>query len=640
MVPAGPAIADVSLADVGLEAASLDRSAAPCDDFYQYACGGWLAANEIPADKARHWRFAEIEDRNAQAVRAILDDLVARPAGGGEVEQKLGEFYGSCLDESAIETRGLAGLAPLLGPIDKIKDVRSLQAALIALHRHGIPALWTIPVLFDLGDLSRSIIYVDTGGLGLPDRDYYVADRFAPARAAYEAHLVRLFELRGLTAGKGKASRLAADVMALETTLAGLAMTRAERHHPSNLYNPTSVGALAIAAPAIDWAAYFTALGTPDPGPLSVTTPRFLDELSAVIRETRPAVWRAYLTARVLDASAIALPRAFDDETFALARATTGVEARPPRWQRCVDATAAAMPDYLGKVYVDHHFAGDAKTIVTTLVAAIVDVMREQTSALPWMTGRGDARATLDTKLALIGYPDTWRTYTFSTNRADFAANRLAAGAFEVRRQLARAGKGYDRREWLMPAFVASAYHSSAANVFAIPAGLLQVPFFGAERSIAVNLGGIGMAVGHELTHGFGDEAAGGGRGRCLARQYSTFEVLPGTFVDGALTLNENIADLGGVKHAFLAYRKLRAGAATVDVAGGLTEDQQFFVAVGQAWCGKDRPEKALELVTSDVHAPPRWRINGTLRNLPEFAVAFGCTPGQPMSPVERCTIW
>lgn len=655
--PAGPKRATVSLAEVGLEATSLDPATDPCTDFFQYSCGGWLAANEIPADKARYARFTEIDDRNDVAVRAILDELAAKPSDD-PITQKLGDYYSSCLDQAAIEARGTRGLAPLLGAIDQIKDSRSLQTAIATLHRHGVRAVWGLTVGPDEADSTTNIAYLDTAGLGLPDRDFYVKDEFAPARKAYQEHLGRLFGLLG----KGKAAPgLAGDVMALETRLAKLTKTGVERRDPVTMYNPTDLAGLAKQAPGVDWVAYFTARGNPAPGKIAVTTPGFVAGLSAVLKEVKPDAWRAYLTARAVSRNALGLPKAIDDEVFKLNQALSGVEAQPERWRRCVDATSFALSESLGQVYVERHFPGESKSTATKLVGAIASVMNDQMGKLEWMSAatKVAARDKLDKIEALIGYPDTWRSYDFAVSRTDFAGNSLAATAFEVKRQFDKAGKPYDRDEWLMPAFIVNAYYNPSANNTALPAGILQRPFFAAERSIAANLGGIGMVVGHELTHGFDDQgaqydasgnlknwwqptdlAAFQGKGACLARQYATFETLPGKFVNGELTLGENIADVGGIKHAFLAYRTLRAGADTVFVAEGLDEDQQFFLAVGQAWCSKDRPEEALKRLTDDVHAPPQWRVNGSLRNLPQFAQAFGCKPGQAMAPAETCTIW
>ena len=655
--PPGPRTENVSMAKVGLEAASLDQGADPCTDFFQYTCGGWLAANEIPADKARYARFTEIDDRKDKAVRAILDELAAAPQTD-PAKQKLGDFYASCLDEAAIESRGLTGLAPLLGAVDKVKDNKTLLAAVALLHKHGVFAVWGLGTEADFADSTTNIVYLDTSGLGLPERDFYVKDEFAPARKAYQEHLARLFGLLG----KGKVSAgLATDVMALETRLAKLTRTGVERRNPVAMYNPTDLAGLTKQAPGVDWTAYFTALGNATPGKIAVTTPDFMSGLSAVLAETKPDAWRAYLTAQVVSRNALALPRAFDDELFKLEQALSGVESRPERWKRCVQSTSFALSEILGQVFVEKHFPGESKATAVKLVAAIADVMNEQMGGLDWMTAetKVQARGKLDRIEALIGYPDTWRTYDFEVSRQNFSSNRLAAQAHEAHRQFVKAGKPYDRSEWLMPAFMVNAYYNPLANNTALPAGILQPPFFAAGRSVAANLGGIGMVVGHELTHGFDDQgaqfdaqgnlknwwqaadlAAFQSKGQCLAKQYSSFEVLPGKHVNGELTLGENIADLGGIKHAFLAYRALRAGADTVFVADGLSEDQQFFVAVGQAWCSKDRPEEALKRLTDDVHSPPKWRVNGSLRNLPEFATAFGCKAGAAMAPKETCTIW
>lgn len=654
--PPGPPAVDVSLADVGLEADSLDRTADPCSDFFQYACGGWLKANEIPADRARWARFYEIDDRNDAAIKTILDKAAADAKT--EVEVKLGDFYGSCLDEAAIEKRGLDGVKPVLDFVAKVKDGKTLGAAITALHKHGIGAVWTTQPEADFDDSTTAILFVDTGGLGLPDRDYYFDDKFADARAAYQAHLQAMLEL----AGRGKqAATLATDVMALETELARLTKTGEERRDVPGMFNPSDVETLTKTAPIVDWKVYFTQLGNPTPGKLAVTTPKYFEGLGAIVKATKPATWQAYLTVRVLDASALALPRAFDQETFKLAQALTGVAEQRERWKRCVDATAGAMPELLGQPFVAQYFPGESKDNAQKLIAAIIDVMNEQMGTLDWMTDetKAQARGKLGKIEALVGYPDAWRVYDFPIQRADFAGNLLAAAAFETRRQIAKGGKPYDRDEWLMPAFIVNAYYNPNANNTALPAGILQPPFFGKDRSIAANLGGIGMVVGHELTHGFDDQGAQfdaegnlkdwwqaddkakfQAKGQCLADQYSSFEVLPGKNVNGKLTLGENIADLGGVKHAFLAYRKLRAGADKTYRADGLSEDQQFFVAVGQAWCSKDRDAEALRRITVDVHAPPRWRVNGSLRNLPQFAQAFGCKQGAPMAPEKACTIW
>ncbi|MBK9031517.1 MAG: M13 family metallopeptidase [Myxococcales bacterium] len=654
--PPGPATVAVALADVGLEAGVLDRAADPCTDFYQFACGGWLAANAIPADRARWSRFAELTDRNQAALRTLIEAAAASPKD--DVERTFGDYYASCTDVDAIERRGLDGVKPLLDFIAKATDPRGLGAALTALHKHQIFALWGLAPEADFLDSRTAILFVDSAGLGLPDRDYYLDDKFADARAAYQAHLAAVLAL----AGKGKAAAaLAADVMTLETELAKVTKTAVERRDPARMYNPTDVDGLARTVPGFDWRTYFAGVGNPTPGKLAVTSPAYFAALPAIIKATRPATWQAYLTIKVIDATALALPKRFDDENFKLRAALTGVTEERPRWKRCIDATAAAMPELVGQPYVAANFPGESKDTAQKLIGAITDVMNAQMDTLPWMSAatKVQARGKLAKIEALVGYPDQWRVYDVTVDRANFAGNHLAAAAFEGRRQAGKGGKPYDRSEWLMPPFIVNAYYNPNANNTALPAGILQPPFFGKDRSIAANLGGIGMVVGHELTHGFDDQGAQfdadgnlknwwqpddltqfKARGTCLAEQYSTFEALPGKHVNGELTLGENIADLGGIKHAFLAYRALRAGADKAYVADGLTEDQQFFVAVGQAWCAQARDEEALRLLTVDPHAPPKWRVNGALRNLPQFAAAFGCPAGAAMAPTQACAIW
>jgi putative endopeptidase len=358
---------------------------------------------------------------------------------------------------------------------------------------------------------------------------------------------------------------------------------------------------------------------------------------------------------------AFALPKAFDDQAFELAKLVSGVEKQKERSKRCIEATQAALGEVLGQQYVAKYFPGSSKHTASSLVDAILGVMGEEIARLDWMSEQ--TKAIAQQKLAkivrMIGYPDKWRTYDFDVRRDDFAGNELRAAAFETRRVLVRTGKPVDRGEWQMNTFDVNAYYEPTANNTALPAGILQPPFFGQDRTVAANLGGIGMVIGHELTHGFDDQGSqfdGDGnlknwwqpedekkfkaKGQCVVEQYATFEAMPKGFVNGQLTLGENIADLGGVKMAFKAYRALRKDAPKLYVADGFTEDQQFFLAVGQAWCSKDRPAEIQRRLTADVHAPPKFRVYGSLRNLKEFAEAFKCAPGTPMNPAKTCSVW
>jgi len=649
----------VSLADVGLEAASMDRSADPCTDFYRFSCGGWLDSNEIPADRARWGRFAEIDERNEKVLHEILEDARAGKGGDDPIMKKLGDFYGSCMDEEGIEKAGMTGVRPLLDKIKKVKDGKTLMPAVIALHNAGVDVAFGAGSEGDFLDSTMNVLWIDSSGLGLPDRDYYFEKDFEAKVTAYHDHLVRVFGLLGRDAKKSQAA--ADNVLAIEKQLAEKTKTAAERRDLPKLYNPLDPKALGKLTPHWKWQTYLQGRGNADHAKIIVTTPEFLEQFDAMLGKVKGPAWQDYLTARLVDDLAFALPRKFDEERFALERVLSGVEEQRERYKRCVEAVDHAMPEALGQPYIERMFPGESKQAAIETVQAIATAFGLQMATLDWMSPatKDAAKAKLAKISGLIGYPDTWREYDFAVAPDNFGANTLAAAAFEVRRQFLKAGKPYDRDEWLMPAYIVNAYYNPIANNTALPAGILQRPFFAAERMIHVNLGGVGFVVGHELTHGFDDQGAQfdaegnmkmwwqpadfeqfQAKGQCVAEQYSTFEVLPGKFVDGNLTLGENIADLGGVKNAFYAARAARANVAKKTVAEGLTEDQQFFVAAAQVWCTKDRPEEAERRLTVDPHSPPMWRVNGVMRNTPEFAEAFQCKTGSKMRAAKMCSVW
>ncbi|MCE9578017.1 MAG: M13 family metallopeptidase [Deltaproteobacteria bacterium] len=656
--PPGPPPVNVTLAEVGLEADSLDRTADPCTDFYQFACGGWMAKSEIPADRARWGRFGEIDDHNQQVLHDLLEGArVAKKPDA--LTAKLGAFYGACMDEKAVEKAGVSGLKPQQALINKVKDGKTLVAAVTELHRVGVDVLFQHGVTADLKDSTTNAMWFDSGGLGLPDRDYYLKDDFKDKRTAYQDHLVRLFKLLGKNDAAAKVS--ADNTFAVEVELAKVTKTAVEKRDVAGNYHPTTLEELAKLSPAFDWAGYLKAIGSGKVASVVLTNPAFMEATSKLAASIKPVQWQDYLTARLVDQASPTLAKKFDDEHFALEKVLTGVQEQKPRWKRCGDATGLLMSEALGQLYVAKAFPGDSKKYANDLYGAIAKSMGEDFGTLDWMTpGTKDkARQKLAKIQFLTGYPDVWKTYDFKVDPKNYAANAIVATAFEQKRQSAKAGKPYDRSEWLMPAFIVNAYYNPSANNTALPAGILQPPFFGADRGVAANFGGIGMVAGHELTHGFDDQGAQfdeegrlanwwspddlkkfQGKGQCVSKQYSTFEALPGKFVNGDLTLGENIADLGGVKMAFHAYRNQRAGADKAYVADGFTEDQQFFLGVGQAWCSKDRPEEALRRLTVDPHSPPKFRVYGALRNLPEFARAFKCAAGTPMNPKNACSVW
>lgn len=655
--PATPSV-NVSLAEVGLESASLDRTVDPCSDFYQFACGGWLQKTEIPADRARYARFTELDERNELILRQIMDDAAAGKVGTA-VGKKIGDYYASCMDETAIEKRGLSSIKNVLTKIGRVKDDGSWLAAVVDLHKLGVNVMWGVAPDADFEDATTNVLFVDSGGLKLPDRDYYVEATFKDKLAAYRMHLGRMFELLGRN--KVVAQAAAEDVIAIETALAKVTKTGTERRDLPALYNKFDQAGLAKLSSRVDWTAYFTGLGF-DPGKkIIVTTPAFMQAIDGVRTTFAAKQWVNYFTYHLVSASALALPRRFDDEAFALTKALRGVEKKRDRYKRCIDATTDAMSEYVGQPFVDRAFPGASKQAASQMVDAIAEAMGKQFDHLDWMSAetKAAARHKLSRLAKMIGYPDKPKSYDYLVKRTDFGGNWQRASWFGVQRNLKKAGTPHDRSEWHMGAYEVNAYYNPLANNTALPAGILQVPFFGLERSVAANMGGIGMVIGHELTHGFDDQGAQfdadgnmkswwkpddkarfDERGKCLAKQYSTFEVLPGHFIKGELTLGENIADLGGVKMAFHAYRALRASADKAFVADGFTEDQQFFIATAQAWCSKDRDEEAINRLTTDEHSPPKHRVLGAMRNLPEFATAFSCKAGQALAPTNRCQVW
>ena len=659
--PATPAAEmRVTLGDVGLDPTSLDRTADPCEDFYQYACGGWLARNEIPADRTRVGRNIELAERNQSALRSILETAAAQPSAD-PVVQAVGTFYGTCIDEAALEAAGTRGIDPVLRKVRSVHDLASLVAAVAELHRHGIFAIFVIGSEQDAKDATRVVARVDQGGIELPDRDSYVDDdaRSREIRTRYLEHVARMMQLAGKPLTEARTA--AGDVLALETGLARVSRTRAERRDPSSMYNKVDRAGLARLAPTWDWDAYFKGLGFAGLHDINVTTPSFLQGLEKLLASTRPAAWRAYLEWQVLSATADALPRRFDDEAFAMWRVLSGQQRRPDRWKRCVAATDAALGEALGQLYVARHFADDSRDAVRRMILAVSDAFGERVGELDWMDDKTKARAREKRERIayLIGYPSTWRVYDISLDRQVHAANVLAGRAFDVKRQLAKVGKPVDREDWQMSPPTVNAYYDPQLNQMAFPAGGLQPPFYSSRSSLAVNMGAIGESVGHELTHAFDDEgsqfdASGNlaswwepetrkrfeAKTQCVVDQYSAYEGLPGIKIDGKLTLGENIADIGGIKLAFRAYRALRNSDQPRMVADGFDEDQQFFLSYGQSVCTKWREERLRTLLRTDPHSPQKFRVNGSVSNLPEFARAFSCAEGKPLNPKQRCEVW
>lgn len=652
----------------GIDPKIVDRAVEPCDDFYAYACGAWLETATIPADKPLWSRgFMQLRETNLERLR----DIAQRDAAG-EIDPadryapKVGDFWAACIDEVAIEQRGTGDLLAEWARIDAAKDVPALAMEVGRLHRQGIFPIFRITSEQDAKDATQVIGEVAQGGLGLPDRDYYVKEdaRSREIQQAYRAHVARMLQLAGVPARS--AAQDADAIYALERSLAQAHWTRVEMRDPQRTYNRVNLDGLEREAPRFPWKAYLATLGHPDVTAFTATTPRYLARVNDLLLATPPGTWRWYLKWRVLSAMAAqrALPRAFADERFAFtSRNFTGAKEQEARWKHCVQAIDGALGEAIGQAYVRRWFGEDEKAHTRRLVSDVEGAMGRDIDGLAWMDAatKAKARDKLARVVNKIGYPDSWRNYdALQVDRSSFFRSVLAANAFEVNRDLDKIGKPLDRNEWYMPPPTVNAYYNPSMNEMVFPAGILQRPFYVRGAPDAVNFGGMGMVVGHELTHGFDDQgrqydAVGNltdwwspevgaefvRRAECVVKQYDQYTAVDDVKLNGKLTLGENIADLGGLELALAAYEASRTPRDPAEVAG-YTPEQAFFVAYAQAWCTVRRPEYARMTAQTDPHSPPEWRVNGPLSNMPEFRKAFSCAEGTRMvrPAAQRCDVW
>lgn len=659
--PPGPTIVETSLEEVGLSASALDRSVNPCDDFYEFACGGWMKTTEIPADKSRWSRsFSEIYEENEKLLRGILEKAAANPSAD-EISGKIGPYYAACMDEAAIEKAGTKPIDKLLTQAKRVKTPKEITALVAELHKSQLWALFDISAAQDFKDASLTIAFLDQNGLGLPDRDYYLRDDETSKKLleGYRAHVEKMLGLLGMK--PKQATQAAGDILEIETELATISKTRVERRDPAGLYNKVDRKGLPELAKSFGWDAYFEALGFADIQDVSVTSKPFFEGMNELIGKLPSRAWQNYFQWQIVHRTAPMLSRAFADEHFALEKLLSGTPKQPDRWKRCVASVDRGLGELLAQPFVKEAFPGEAKEMADRMVHEISRVFAREVEALDWMDAetRKKALEKLEAMAYLVGYPDKWKTYDFEVDGKAHAKNVLSARAFDLSRDLSKVGKPVDREEWQMTPPTVNAYYDPQRNHMVFPAGILQPPFYGHKQSLAVNLGGMGMVVGHELTHGFDDEGSQfDAKGNldnwwmpevrekfskktgCVENQYASYEALPGLKLNGKLTLGENIADNAGVMLAFHALVEMRAGANERIVADGFTEEQQFFLATGQAWCTKARDEWARMAAQVDPHSPPKLRVNGSLSNTPAFWEAFSCEEGTPMRPANACRVW
>jgi len=655
------AAAKPDIGDFGFDTAGMDRSVPPGEDFYMFANGTWNKDTVIPADKARFGAFDVLSDRSLSRSRSIIEAAAkAGPAGDADA-QKVGAYYTAFMDEAGIEARGLRPLQPLLTQFAAITTRAQLAEALGALQQLGVSTPVRISVQQDPKAPQRYMVDLRQGGIGLPDRDYFLVDtpKFADTRDKYRAHIAIMFRLAGLSEPEARAKA----VFDLEHDIAQAQWTRIEQRDPVKSYNLRDVAGLSSGAPGFDWPAFLAAAGLGNETRFNATEPSAFAGFAKLAADRPLPVWRDYMTLRLLEARAGVLPKAIRDEAFAFnGTVLSGQPEEQPRWKRAVNATNGALGEAVGKLYVAQYFTPAAKAQADTLVANLRAAMAARIETLDWMSPATKAQAEI--KLASfdpkIGYPSKWRDYTALKASADDAfGNANRAQAFEYQRNLHKLGGPLDRTEWGMTPQTVNAYYNPPKNEIVFPAAILQAPFFDPNADPAVNYGGIGVVIGHEISHGFDDQgrqydstgtlrdwwtpvdaAKFKVRADRLIAQYDAYEVLPGTHIKGGLTLGENIADLAGLRISYDAYH-LSLHGKPAPVIDGLTGDQRFFLGFAQVWRERQRDAALLSQVTSNPHSPGEQRAS-TVRNFDPWYAAFNPKPGGKLylTPEQRVRIW
>ena len=643
---------------------ALDKTANPCEDFFQYACGNWRKNNPIPSDQARWGRFNELAEYNRQIVHEILEKAAANDPKRSPVTQKIGDMYQSCMDEAAVNAKGAAPIKPELDRIAAIKNKEQLIDVVAQLQALGIQVFFGFGAQPDLHNASTQIANVAQGGLGLPDRDYYLDTdaKSVETRQKYLEHMANMFVLLGDS--KETADKEAQAVMGIETKLAEASLKRVQMRDPKSRDHKMTVAELQTLAPNFQFARFFAARGGPTFTEINVVPPDFFQKVNPVIESTSLDDWKTYLKWHALRTAAPQLSQPFVEENFAFqGRYLSGAKELQARWKRCVQTTDQLLGEAVGQPYVQETFGAEGKERMLKMVQALESALGDDIQSLDWMTP--DTKKKAEAKLRAIsnkiGYPDKWRDYsTVSIVRGDLLGNVQRARAFEVKRNLNKIGQPLDKSEWGMSPPTVNAYYNPPQNNINFPAGILQPPFFDKSADDAVNFGGIGVVIGHELTHGFDDQGSkfdGDGnltnwwtdtdraefdkRTTCVADEYSGFVAVDDLHLNGRLTLGENTADNGGIHIALMALRKDMANDPSVaKVKDGYTAEQRFFIGFAQVWCENHTPESARLLAKTDPHSPGQYRVQGPLQNNSDFAKAFGCKPGQKMVSTNACHVW
>jgi endothelin-converting enzyme/putative endopeptidase len=649
----------------GFSIDNIDKSVDPCVDFYQFACGNWVKSSEIPADRPAWQSFSELNESNLGIERRILEKAAAGGAGRNAIDQKIGDLYGSCMDEKAAAANGIAPLKPELERIAAVKDKGALIDEIAHLHMIGPNPLFNFYAASDLHNADQVIAYIDQGGLSLPDRDYYIkddADKIEMRKHLAE-YATQLFTLAGQT--EQQAASSAQTVLMVETLLAADSMERTKRRDPKNRDHKMTRDEAVAMAPDFYLNRYFAAVGAPNFTAMNVTNPDFFKQVNGAIAAL-PLDWlKTYVSWHVLRAASPWLSQPFVEANFRMRQALTGQKQIQDRWKRCVELVDGSLGEALGQRYVEATFGAEGKQRMLKMVDALEKSLDEDIQGLSWMSDdtKKQAKVKLTAIRNKIGYPDVYRDYNSVTIKADdLMGNVQRATEFESKRQIAKIDKPLDRKEWGMNPPEVNAYYSGSYNEIVFPAGILQPPFFDKSMDDAVNFGGIGLVIGHELTHGFDDQGrkfdpTGNLRDwwteqdgkefekrvSCVADEYSNFVAVDNMKLNGRLTLGENTADNGGARIALMALEHMIADDKTGKEGqsiDGYMPEQRFFLGFGRVWCEKQRPEYLRMQVSTNSHSPGKYRVNGVVQNMPEFQKAWGCKAGQPMVAENACHVW
>lgn len=652
-------------ASSGINLDNIDKSVEPCTDFFQYACGSWLKKTEIPPDRSRWGSFDELHERNITILKGILEKASADDAGRSADQQKIGDYYESCMDEKTVDSEGLDPLKPELARIAAVSNKEGLMKVAAHDFMIGPNPFFSFYANSDLHNANEVIAYIDQGGLTLPDRDYYIKDdaKMVEMRKNFVDYMTEVFTLTGQTPEQAAAS--AQTVLRIETELAKAAMDRTLRRDPKSQDHKMSREDALKLAPNFYLNAYFEETGAPHFTELNVANPDFFKQVNTVLENEPLQDLKTYMTWQLLNTAAPWLSQPYVEANFKLRQKLTGQKEIQARWKRCVNLVDSGIGEALGKEYVDATFGADGKVRMLKMVNELEAALAEDIQTLPWMTDTTKKQAEIKLKAIdnKIGYPDKWRDYSnLKIQRGNLLQDYFAAGEFESKRQMAKIDKPLDRNEWQMTPPTVNAYYDPSYNEIVFPAGILQPPFFDKNADEAVNFGAIGMVIGHELTHGFDDQgrqfdpqgnlhdwwtpqdaAEFEKRTDCEVKEYGSFVPVDDLKLNGKLTLGENTADNGGERIALMALKNVIAkdpndpAGRTID---GYTPEQRFFLGTGAEWCEKRRPEYNRMMVTVDPHSPGKFRVNGVMQNMPEFEKAWGCKAGQPMVSGNACRVW